>query len=85
MGTGNTVTCSFKLDRDLYDEYKSIVVRNHENVKGNLVRYMQDVVDYGTPNRETIEAAKEIDEMRKNPELGKAYNDVDEMFEDLLA
>ena len=29
----NTVTCSFIMDRDIYNAYKSIVVMNGENVK----------------------------------------------------
>ncbi len=37
------------------------------------------------PNKETIEAFKEVDEMKKNPEMGKAYTDVDAMMEDLLS
>lgn len=40
----DTITCSFTVDRELYDNYKSIVVKNHENVKGNLIRYMQRVI-----------------------------------------
>ena len=36
----NTVTCSFIMDRDIYNAYKSIVVMNGENVKENLVKYM---------------------------------------------
>ena len=39
-----TITCSFTVDRELYDNYKSVVVKNHENVKGNLIRYMQRVI-----------------------------------------
>jgi len=30
----------------IYNAYKSIVVRNGENVKGNLIRYMKNVVQY---------------------------------------
>ena len=37
-----------------------------------------------TPNRETLEAFKEVEEMKKNPTLGKSYTNVDEMMEDLL-
>lgn len=40
----DTITCSFTVDRELYDNYKSVVVKNHENVKGNLIRYMQRVI-----------------------------------------
>ena len=37
-----------------------------------------------TPNRETFEAFKEVEEMKKNPTLGKSYTNVEEMMEDLL-
>lgn len=37
------------------------------------------------PNEETIEAFNEVEEMKKNPSLGKAYSDVDKMMEDLLS
>jgi DNA-damage-inducible protein J len=36
------------------------------------------------PNEETLEAFKEVEEMKKNPSLYKGYTDVDEMMEDLL-
>ena len=38
-----------------------------------------------TPNKETIEAFKEVDKMKKNSAIGKTYTDVDKMMEDLLA
>ena len=36
-------------------------------------------------NVETMEALKEVEEMKKNPSLGKSYTDVDAMMKDLLA
>lgn len=36
------------------------------------------------PNAETLEAFKEVQEMKKNPSLGKTYTDVDIMMEELL-
>lgn len=35
-------------------------------------------------NAETVATLLEVEEMRKNPEKYKTYNDVDEMFEDAL-
>lgn len=35
-------------------------------------------------NAETIAALLEVEEMKRNPEKYKTYNDVDEMFEDAL-
>lgn len=78
----NTVTCSFIMDKDIYNAYKSIVVRNGENVKGNLIRYMKNVVQYDTPNAETIEAIKEVQELKKNPNK-KKYSSFAELLEDL--
>ncbi len=37
------------------------------------------------PNSETIDAMQEVKEMKKNPNLGKIYTDVDQMMEELLA
>ena len=35
---------SMQIDREMYNAYKSIIVRNGENVKGSIVRYMQEVI-----------------------------------------
>lgn len=84
MNNDNTVTCSFSMDRKTYDAFKSIVVKNHQNVKGNLIRYMQYVIDYDIPNAETIDAIEEVQRMKADPTLGKSYDNVDEMMRDLL-
>ena len=36
------------------------------------------------PNSETISAINEVQQMKQNPSLGKAYTDVDKMMEELL-
>jgi DNA-damage-inducible protein J len=36
------------------------------------------------PNAETLEAIAEVEEMEKNPSLGKSYTDVKEMMRELL-
>ena len=36
------------------------------------------------PNEETLAAFEEVEEMKRNPSIGKSYTDVDEMIEDLL-
>lgn len=36
------------------------------------------------PNAETIEAIKEIEAMKKDPFIGKTYESVDEMIDDLI-
>ena len=37
------------------------------------------------PNKETLEAINEIKTIKKDPNLGKTYNNVDEMMSDLLS
>jgi len=37
------------------------------------------------PNEETIEAFNEVEQMKKNPSIGKSYTDVDKMMDDLLS
>ena len=36
------------------------------------------------PNKETIQAIKEVEDMEKNPEKYKGYDSVDDLMEDLL-
>ncbi len=76
------VTCSFAMDRDIYNAYKSIIARNGENVKGNIVRYMQNVIQFETPNAETIEAIEEVQRLKKNPNK-KIYNSFNEILKEL--
>ena len=82
MPKTNVVTCSFKMDRDIYNAYKSIVSGNGENVKGNIIRYMQDVINYKTPNLTTLNALKEAQELKKNPNK-KTYDSFDDLLQDL--
>lgn len=77
-----TVTCSFVMDRDVYNAFKSIVCRNGENVKGNIVRYMQSVINYDTPNADTILAIEEVQALKKDPNK-KVYSSFNEILEEL--
>ena len=36
------------------------------------------------PNNETLEAITEVEEMEKNPSLGKSYTDIEQMIKELL-
>lgn len=37
-----------------------------------------------TPNGETLAAIREVQQMKKDPSIGKSYTDVDAMMEELL-
>ncbi len=78
----NTVTCSFVMDRDVYNTFKSIVSKNGENVKGNIVRYMQNVIKYDIPNSDTILAIQEVEKLKKDPNK-KVYSSFSEALEEL--
>jgi len=82
MKNSNTVTCSFTMDRDTYNAYKSIITRNGENVKGNIVRYMKQVISYETPNAETIEAIEEVKRLKADPDK-KTYGSFAEIMREL--
>ncbi len=77
-----TVTCSFVMDRDIYNAFKSIVSKHGENVKGNIVKYMKSVIQYDIPNADTILAIQEVQELKKDPNK-KVYNSFSEVLEDL--
>ena len=82
MNKSNSVTCSFTMDRDVYNAYKSVVSAYGENVKGNLVRYMKNVIKYETPNAETIEAIEEVRNLKENPNK-KAYSSFAGLMKDI--
>lgn len=78
----DTITCSFVMDRQIYNAFKSIVCRQGENVKGNLVKYMQSVIQYDTPNADTILAIREVESLKKDPSK-KVYDSFSEVLEEL--
>ena len=82
MNKSNSVTCSFTMDRDVYNAYKSVVSAYGENVKGNLVRYMKNVIKYETPNAETIEAIEEVRNLKANPNK-KTYSSFAGLMKDI--
>lgn len=82
MNKSNSVTCSFTMDRDVYNAYKSVVSAYGENVKGNLVRYMKNVIKYETPNAETIEAIEEVRNLKENQNK-KTYSSFAGLMKDI--
>jgi len=72
------------MDREIYDAFNRIVSSHGENVNGNIIRYMQNVIKYEIPNVETIAAIEEVQKMKADSTIGKTYDNVDEMMRDLL-
>ncbi len=76
------VTCSFVMDRDMYNTFKSVVSKHGQNVKGSIVQYMQSVIQYDTPNADTILAIQEVETLKKDPNK-RVYNSFSEVLEEL--
>ena len=70
------------MDRDVYNTFKSIISKHGQNVKGSIVKYMQSVIQYGTPNADTILAIQEADALKNDPNK-KVYSSFDEVLEEL--
>ena len=67
---------------EIFTTYKSVVAANGENVKGNLVRYMQSVIQVGTINADTIQAIEEVQQLKKDPNK-KVYSSFNQILEEL--
>ena len=80
MSKLNSVTCSFTMD--IYNAYKSVVSAYGENVKGNLVRYMKNVIKYEIPNAETIEAIEDVRKLKENPNK-KTYSNFSDLMKEI--
>lgn len=62
--------------------YGLIDCMNEEQLE-NFVAFMRSFTEL--PNEETLEAIKEVEDMKKNPDEYKSYDDVDIMFKELLS
>ena len=59
-----------------------------EEMKNDLLKDNEFKTEFEKLNpryEETIAAFNEVEEMKKNPSIGKSYTDVDKMMEDLLS
>ncbi|MBP3747949.1 MAG: hypothetical protein J6I35_00135 [Ruminobacter sp.] len=66
----------------MYNTFKSIISKQGQNVKGSIVKYMQSVIKYETPNADTILAIQEADALKNDPNK-KVYSSFDEVLEEL--
>jgi hypothetical protein len=70
------------MDRNIYNQYKHVVKLRGDNVKNNLVKYMQSVIKYDIPNADTIEAIEEVKQLKANPNK-KTYGSFAELLQDI--
>ena len=76
-----------KQAEDLFNDLgMNLTTRIHNFCKTGNQRTRNTIeITKETPNSETLSALREVEEMKKNPSLGKSYTDVDKMMEDLLS
>lgn len=87
-------TVSIRMDEDIRDQFgefcadMGMTVSTAMNIFARkVVREYRIPFEIGAerPNQVTLDAMAEVERMRGNPSLGKAYDDVDAMMEDLLS
>lgn len=88
---GNTIP--FRIDPELKAQFADFCDETGMSMSSALTVFIKKVVRDNKfpfaikgdiPNAGTIVAMKEIEAMRKNPQLGKTYTDVSQMFREIL-
>lgn len=92
MTTG-TVSLNIRMDKNLKNNLSELCDELGMNVSTAFTIFAKAMVRRGgipfevalyEPNKETLAAIREVEEMKKNPSAYKSYKDVDAMMEDLL-
>jgi predicted transcriptional regulator len=82
----NTIkrTTSVRLRKDLVSRIKNLAKSENRSVSNFIETALVKVIDFETPNGETIEAMKEVEaEMANKRKSLKRYTDVESIFQDL--
>ena len=92
MERSATTTISLRLDRETKRQAEELFQNLGLNMSVALNMFLTQAVyyrgipfDIRKPNAETLEALREMDEMRRHPENYKTYDTVDEMMREILA
>ena len=88
-----TTNLNIRIDADLKKQAEQIFNELGLNMSTALTIFLRQAVRSNgipfdlridVPNDKTVEAIEEVRRMKKNPLLGKAYTDVDQMIKELL-
>lgn len=91
---GNTTNFSVRMDSDLKKQCEALYGELGMNLTTAINVFLRQSLRSGgfpfevrldIPNEETLAAINEVRQMKKNPAIGKAYTDVDEMMKELLS
>lgn len=85
---------NIRIDRELKNQFEEFCANVGMSMSTAFTIFAKKVVreqripfEVGieVPNSETIEAIQEVERMKADPTIGKTYDNVDAMMEDLLA
>ena len=91
--TTSTVSLNIRMDKNLKNNLSELCDELGMNVSTAFTIFAKAMVRKGgipfdvaldEPNKATLSAIREVEEMKKNPSKYKSYTDVDKMMEDLL-
>ena len=94
MHNANSTTMNIRIDRGIKESAKKVFAELGLDLSTAVnIFFRQAIRENGipfemkldTPNKETLDAIKEVQKMKKNPSLGKSYKNVDDMMKELLA
>lgn len=92
--SGRTSNMNIRMDKDVKEQAQRIFSQLGMDMTTAVNVFLRQVIRSNglpfelrldTPNEETLAAIREVQEMKKDPSIGKSYTDVDEMMKELLA
>ena len=90
--SGTTSNMNIRMDKDVKEQAQRIFSQLGMDMTTAVNVFLRQVIRNNglpfelrldTPNEETLAAIREVQEMKKDPSIGKSYTDVDEMMKEL--
>lgn len=90
---GSTSNMNIRMDKDVKEQAQRIFAQLGMDMTTAVNVFLRQTIRHNglpfelkldTPNEETMAAIREVQEMKRDPSVGKAYTDVDEMMRELL-
>lgn len=91
---GTTTNLNIRVDRDVKEQAQQIFLQLGLDMTTAVNVFLRQAIFFGglpfevrtkAPNKETRAALAEVQQMKADPSIGKAYTDVDEMMQELLS
>ena len=91
--TATTSTMNIRMDKDVKEQAQRIFAQLGMDMTTAVNVFLRQAIRYNgfpfeirldTPNQETLDAINEVQQMKKDPSVGRSYTDVDKMMEELL-